>query len=199
LDDGLLGRLRRDAPEVARRDFDLDQVAQLVVLPRIFRLGVVEGDFLVAVAHEVHHLDAGERLDFQRLAVDFHAQVPHAADALAPGHLQSRLDQLGKRLAVQLALPLHVFKYGQQFVVHISDLLPKRGKSTTNRQLSIRKRVGETHSYGKARVVSTREKLCDSAPSVNPQIWTIRLSTESAARSRPAVPPFPASMKSYHH
>ena len=171
LDDGLLGRLGGNAPEIARGDFDFDQVAELEILARELGLSVVEGHFLVAVADEIHDLDAREGLDLQRLAIDRDAQIPHAPDAFASGHLQGGLDQLGERFAVQLALPLHVFKYSQQFVVHISNLLPMRGKSATIRQLPICKRVGETHSHRTARVVSTRGKLDDPPLSVNLQIW----------------------------
>jgi len=112
-----------------RGDLDFDQVADLVVLARKLDLGLGDGDFLLAVPDKVHHLQAGEGPDIQGFAVEFDAQIPHAADAFAPGDLQGRLDQLGQCFAIQLAFPLHVFKYGQQFVVHISNLLPLRGKS----------------------------------------------------------------------
>jgi hypothetical protein len=128
LDDGLLGGLGGDAPEIAGGDLDFDQVAELVVFARIFSLGVVHGDFFLAVADEVDDLDAGIGPDVQGFAVEFHAQVADAADAFAAGHLQGGFDQLGQGFAVELALPLHIFKYSQQFVVHFSNLLTLAGE-----------------------------------------------------------------------
>ncbi len=167
LNDGLLGGLGGDAPEVPGGDLDFDQVAELGVLRGILGPGVVQGDLLLAVADEVHHLDRGVGPDVEGGAVEFDAEIADGAEALAAGDLQGGFHELGQGFAVELALALHIFKYSQQFVVHISILLPTGASHSV--PAGYAKEWERTHSHKPAELYRRRQPYAGEGGGVNPQ------------------------------
>ena len=114
--DRLLGRLRRNPPEIRRRHLPLQSVSELgigMLGPRLFQRYLDGG-----IRHALDHGQLCPCTDIAARRVDAHAQFIGRTDRLAGRGNQRLLDQRKQRVAFDPALVLQVLQDSQQFAVH---------------------------------------------------------------------------------
>ena len=120
LHDRLLGGLGGDPAEIARRDFPVDDVADLHVGQFLAGAGQQQ---LVVVGVGFHDFEFGPDLDLAGSRVDLHRQIGGGMDAFAGSRQDGSLQSIDQEVAADPAFPLDRLHNRQQFVQHVSGLL----------------------------------------------------------------------------